>query len=99
MSLNTLEPKDPNDTVDYHVNWTRTLTRMGDTIQSSTWPVIDAGITIGSAPPYLPSNTSMVATAWFSGGTAGTTYRATNRIVTTGGRTLDRTIEIRVMDR
>lgn len=37
--------------------------------------------------------------AWISGGTAGTTYRVTCRIVTAGGRTDDRSIFIKVKER
>lgn len=98
MSLNALEPKDPDDHIKYSVNWTRRMTELGDTIASSSWPVIDDGITLDDH-----TFTSTTTTAWFSGGTAGNVYRATNRIVTVGDGThtltLDRTIEIRVLDR
>lgn len=93
--LDTTDPKDPDDEVDYAVNWTRYLTRVGDTIQTSTWPVVaPTGITILSA-----THDGMRAIVKVSGGTAGTSYRLTNRIVTTpGARKRDKTITIRVKD-
>jgi hypothetical protein len=93
MPLDSLDPKDPNDEVDYHVNWSRYLTRIGDVIQSSSWPVIPAGITRMS-----DTHDDTRTTIWLSGGTAGTDYLLTNRIVTAGGRTLDKSITIRVRD-
>lgn len=91
--LNILEPKDPNDEVDYAVNWTRYLVRVGDTIQSSTWPNFPAGIT-----KLSDTHDGMRAIIKLAGGTPGT-YRLTNRIVTTpGARQRDKTITITVKE-
>lgn len=95
LNLDNLDPKDPNDVVDYTVRWSRYLDRIGDTIQSSSWPVIDSGLSLQTHSFNALNGT---ATAWFTGGTAGTQYRATNRIITTGGRQRDKTITIRVRD-
>lgn len=93
--LSTLEPKDPDDQVDYAVNWTAYLARVGDTIQSSTWPVIPAGIT-----KLSDTHDGTRAIIKLAGGTAGTSYGLTNRIVTTpGARQRDRTIIVVVKDR
>lgn len=93
--LDVLEPKDPNDKVDYAVNWSRYLNRVGDTIQSSTWPSITpAGLTV-----LADTHDGMRGIIKVDGGVAGTSYRLTNRIVTTpGARQRDRTITIRVKD-
>lgn len=93
--LDVLEPKDPNDKVDYAVNWSRYLTRVGDTIQTSTWPVITpAGLDV-----LATTHDGMRAVIKIDGGIAGTEYRLTNRIVTTpGARQRDRTITIRVKE-
>jgi len=80
--------KDPDATLDYQVDWSEWLG--SDTIASSTW-VVDSGITLD-----IDTNTTTTATAWLSGGTAGETYTATNRIVTADGRTDDRTITIQI---
>ena len=78
--------KDPEAVLDYQENWATWLG--SDTIATSSW-VATTGITIDS-----DSNTTTSATVWLSSGTAGTNYSATNRIVTDGGRTNDRTIYI-----
>lgn len=93
--LQILEPKDPNDEVDYAVNWSRYLTRVGDTILTSTWPVITpVGLTVLS-----DTHDGTRAVIKLGGGTPGT-YRLTNRIITTpGARQRDKTITIRVRDR
>jgi len=93
--LDALEPKDPDDKVDYVVNWSRYLGRVGDTILTSTWPVVPTGIT-----KLSDTHDGMRAIIKLGGGTAGTDYQLTNRIVTTpGDRQRDRTITIRVRDR
>ena len=93
--LDILEPKDPNDKVDYAVNWSKYLNRVGDTIQTSTWPVITpAGLTV-----LADTHDGLRAVIKLDGGVAGTSYQLTNRIVTTpGARQRDRTITIRVRD-
>lgn len=93
--LDVLEPKDPNDKVDYAVNWRKYLTKVGDTIQSSTWPVITPdGLTV-----LATTHDTMRGIIKVEGGVAGTRYRLTNRIVTTpGARQRDKTIEIRVRE-
>lgn len=91
--------KDPNSVLDYTIRW-GTLARVGDylfdqstdSIATSTWTV-PAGLTEDSS-----SNTSLTSTIWLSGGTSGNSYEVTNRITTTGGRTFDRSIRIRVKD-
>lgn len=88
--LNSLYPKDPNDVVDYTVNWSRYLNRVDDVILISGWIVPD-GIEMETE-----TSNDTLATVWLSGGTAGVSYNLTNRITTAGGRQLDKTITIRV---
>lgn len=94
--LDQLEPKDPDDVKDYGIRWSRHL--VADVIASSTWiiPATPTGLTKDS-----DSFNAVLATttAWFSGGTVDIDYLVTNRITTTGGRTLDQTITIRVRSR
>lgn len=78
--------KDPNAVLDYEIDWSLWL-GVGS-ISSSVWFVPD-GITKDSE-----SNTTTTTTIWLSGGAVGVAYLLTNRIVTAGGRTDDRTIEI-----
>lgn len=83
--------KDPSAVLDYCIDWSAWLG--SDTISTSTWTVT-AGLTKDS-----DTNTTTTATAWFSGGTVGKKYVATNRIVTAAGRTDDRSILIEVRNR
>lgn len=96
--IERLEPKDPNDKVDYAVNWRKYLTKVGDTIQTSTWPEItpsgDGHLTV-----LATTHDGLRGIIKLDGGVAGTRYRLTNRIFTTpGGRQRDKTIEIRVRE-
>lgn len=83
--------KDPNDVRDYTFNWVDELE--GDTISTSTW-FVPSGITRDS-----DSKTNTATAIWLSGGTDGVNYEITNRIVTAGGRTLDRTATFIVRNR
>ena len=83
--------KDPNATLDYVVNWATFLG--ADTISSDSW-IVPVGIT-----SVTETNTTTASTIWLSGGTARTKYPLTNRIVTAGGRTEDRTIFVLVKER
>ena len=83
--------KDPSAVMDYQVNWATWLG--SDTISTSTWSV-PTGITQASA-----TNTTTTATIWLSGGTAGQVYSLVNTIVTAGGRTDQRTIQVRVVQK
>lgn len=83
--------KDPDAVLDFGVDWSAWLD--GDTIASSEWltasPVTTPALTIDS-----DSNSTTATVVWLSAGVAGTTYKITNRIVTTAGRTEDRTLTI-----
>lgn len=83
--------KDPSAVLDYQIDWSTWLGT--DTITTSTWTV-PTGITQASA-----MNTTTTATVWVSGGKAGQRYTLVNRIVTAGGRTDERSIEIDVGER
>jgi hypothetical protein len=85
--------KDPDAVLDYSVDWSLWLA--GDEISSSEW-LLEAGAAIEKV---TASSTPTKATVWLSGGDVGITYLVTNRIVTAGGRTDNRTISIKVEDR
>jgi hypothetical protein len=84
--------KDPDDVLDYAFDWSQWLGN-AEVISTSTW-ITSPGITQDS-----DSFTNTVATVWLSAGTAGQPYTATNRITTNQGRTVDRTMTIRVMNK
>lgn len=88
-------PKDPAAVEDYGVDWSDVLDSYGgDTIATSVWSV-PSGITETTPPP---SFTGPLTSIWLSGGTAGVDYDLVNTITTTGGRTNQRTLRIRVRD-
>jgi hypothetical protein len=80
--------KDPDEILDYIVDWTARLA--GDTIISSVFTV-PVGITQNSA-----AFTATKTTVWLSGGTLDSVYEVLNRVVTLGGRTMDQTVKIRI---
>lgn len=86
--------KDPNDVLDYDVDWSRRLDS-GDTISTATFSLTtDAGLTIASQ-----SNTTTVAKVWLSGGTAALTGEILCRIVTANGRTMDQSVSLPIASR
>jgi hypothetical protein len=86
------DEKDPNAVLDYVIDWGSKWLEAGDEISTSIWTV-PTGITKDS-----DSKTTTTTTIWLSGGTDGESYDIVNRIVTTGGRTDDRTITIIVRE-
>ncbi len=93
---------DPDGTVDYTFDWDDgyldAVSSPRETISTSTWTIdptpSPAELTVDSE-----SETATTTTAFFTGGVDGVVYRAINRIVTTGGRTDERTCTIRAGDR
>jgi hypothetical protein len=67
----------------------------GDQISSSDW-IMEQGATIEKITDTFTTSRTVV---WLGGGDEGVTYLVTNRIVTLGGRTDDRTICVKVKDR
>lgn len=96
MSNDTLTVlKDPDALLDYAVNWSSWLPT-GDSI--STFDVaVEAGDVVLDTP--APSETDGVVTAWISGGSVGKTGRVRFRVTTTQGRTDDRSIFLKIIER
>lgn len=87
-----LPDKDPNEVVDYVVDW---ATRLGvDTIAGSTFSGVSGTVVIDSS-----SNTATTATVVLSAGTLGETCELLNRITTAGGRVFDQTMTVRIRKR
>lgn len=95
--------KDPAAVLDYKFDW-KSLTNgsglsdwlaTGETISTKT-VTADTGITKVS-DSLTDTNTSV--TVWLSGGTAGQSYKVVCQIVTSDGRTDERTMVIKVRSR
>lgn len=80
----------PSDVLDYTGKWMQWLD--GDTISTSAWST-DNGLTLSSE-----SNNTDSATVFISGGSDGNTYKVTNQITTTAGRTKEGFIFIKVVE-
>jgi hypothetical protein len=101
MSLTLQNPlKDPSAVLDYVFDWTEWLAT-GETIavDSETGEKLititpDTGITVDSS-----TEDAGKVTVWLSGGTAGINYKVACLITTSSGRTDERTIWIKVVER
>ena len=93
MSLTLQNPlKDPSAVLDYVFDWTEWLAT-GETITDHTITA-DTGITVDSS-----TELDGKVTVWLSGGTAGQNYKVACLITTSAGRTDERTIWIKVVER
>lgn len=99
MSLVIL--KDPDAEVDHSFNWDDgyldDTVSPPESISTSAWAVSPAdspGLTISS-----DSKTLTVATAFFLGGIIGRVYVGTNTVTTSGGRTDERSLSVRIEER
>jgi hypothetical protein len=82
--------KDPEEVLDYSVDWTARLD--GDPITDCTATLLTAaGVTVD-----LVSNTATTSTVWLSGGTIGQTALIKFHIVTAAYREMERTISVRI---
>jgi len=86
--------KDPNAVLDYPIDWSAWLLDVTDTYASHTVVNLTGGLVHDSS-----SHLNGIITVWLSGGTAGETGSFTVRIVTTDGRTDDRTFYLKIKER
>lgn len=89
--------KDPDEILDYGVDWTGQMAADVDAIDTSQFIVDQGSVMVEGSP--APSVTGAVTLAFISGGTLGEVALVTNRITTTGGRTWDETMKIRIRTR
>lgn len=82
--------KDPDEKLDYAVDWSLWLANEGDTVGSVEW-IVPTGIT-----KVLDSVVGGAAIIWLEGGTIGRDYDVTCRLTTDGARVKERTITIMV---
>lgn len=83
--------KDPDDILDYTVDWTNRMAA-DDVIVTSTFDVVSGTITIDRTEIVGDVKT----VAWISGGASGETASVHNRVVTQGGRQMDQTLQLQV---
>lgn len=90
--------KDPDEHLDYGLDWSDVMRNDEDTIESSDWSVAGADDALGISPASFDEGAHVTA-LWLSGGTVGETYLLTNTIVTAGGRVYERTAEITIREK
>lgn len=83
--------KDPNEVLDYKVDWTDYLG--ASNIASSVWT--------HSLTEFSPGNDNKTATVYLGGGTLGSSYEVTNEITTNDipARVAVRSFVIRIVDK
>ncbi len=92
-SIKWPEPKDPNEKVDFTVDWSKRLDT-GDTIETTTFTVTEGTVTVDSS-----SASGKIATVWLTGGSSGEVCPVLNRIITVGGREMEQTILLEILSK
>jgi hypothetical protein len=80
--------KDPDEVLDYQLDWS--LRVLDDTIQSSEWTMPEG---LEKVNDFHNASTT---TVWLRGGTLDETHIVLNRIVTNGGRTMDQSVKLKI---
>ena len=107
MSSYKWPEKDPDETADFSVDWSRFLG--SDTLVSANWFIEDEngtktgplsnGTTVNALQFIAPSVSGNVATARFGGGTNNLRYKTTCSITTGQGLTYERSILLPIRER
>jgi hypothetical protein len=92
MTILATFTKQPADVQDYDVDYSDWLAGFSDTGASAT-VAVESGITLN-----LYTLASGVVKVWLSGGADGSTYKITTTLTTTGGRTKQAEIRIKVKE-
>jgi hypothetical protein len=92
MSILATFTKQPADVQDYDIDYSEWLAGFSDTGSSAT-VTVDTGITLNM---YTLLNG--VVKVWLAGGTSGETYKVTTTLTTSGGRTKQAEIRIKVKE-
>lgn len=89
MAFPKWSDKDPDETLDYNVNWSPRMTSP-DVIVTSQW-IVPAGLTVENEDMADDSTT-----IWLSGGTLAANYEVLNRVTTAEGRIMDQTVTLKM---
>jgi hypothetical protein len=89
MAFPQWPPKDPDEVLDYNIDWSPRLTSP-DVISASEWFVPDG--LVADNEEMSDSST----TIWLSSGTTGEVYEVLNRVDTVEGRIMDQTVTLKI---
>lgn len=92
MAVPSWPPKDPDEVLDYELDWSA---RLGADVIATSEFSIAAGDVVKDDDDKTDTTTKI----WLSGGTVGGDNLVRNRITTTGGRTMDQTVRLKVQQR
>lgn len=90
--------KSSTDILPVFADWSGWLTREGTslgttvTISTSSWSIEGSGVTLLGSP--APAVSGSITSAWLDGGTSGTRAYAVNRITTSAGHDVSRSITV-----
>jgi hypothetical protein len=84
-------PKDPDEVLDYQIDWATDRLDEGETITTTLWQVESGDVVIDS-----DEELDGVTTVWLSGGTVNTTSVVLNRVTTSEGRIYDQSCRLRI---
>ena len=84
-------PKDPDDSLDYSIDWSKALPQ-GSTISGAAWSVNKPGLTLSNQTVGQKTTT-----VWLAGGRAGVTYVVTCEISTSSGHVYQRSVRLPVI--
>lgn len=84
-------PKDPDEVLDYRINWAGRLT--SESVASSSWEITGPDALLVQNSATIEDVETVI---WLSGGTLGKTYSLTNHIVTSAGREMDQTVTLKI---
>ena len=94
--ITDIKLRDPDSTLDYTIEWADWIPP-GDSLASVSMSCSPTPTIISSTTPPAVSGTRVVV--WLTGGVAGTVYSLLCRVTTTGGRTDERTVQVRTVSR
>lgn len=83
--------KDPDEVLDYQIDWATDRLDEGETITTTLWQVESGDVVIDS-----DEELDGVTTVWLSGGTVDTSSIVLNRITTSAGRIYDQSCRLRI---
>lgn len=98
--------KDPDDQLDYSIDWTEKLEE--STISSIVWKIYDAddvlqtwsaGEIVNGLQYVSSTNTDTVATLYLGSGTAFTTYKIVCRMTASDATIIEQEVRIRVVEK
>lgn len=91
--------KDPDEVLDYPFDWSEYLDDIQDAIAAPGPGITPALFTVSGVEIESQQNSTKIATVWIKGGAVGVAAKVSCRITTVGGRTIERSIAIKIKGR